>query len=48
MDDQTFFSKFDSLVLPYLSQKRKDQLVELVLDLENVGNVNALMKLLAA
>jgi 2-methylcitrate dehydratase len=47
MDDQTFFTKFDSMVLPQLSQKRRDELVELVLDLENLGNVSALMKLLA-
>ena len=47
MDEQTFFAKFDSLVLPHLSQKRRDQLVELVLNLENVEDVSALMKLLA-
>jgi 2-methylcitrate dehydratase len=47
MDDQIFFTKFDSLVLPHLSGKKRDQLVDLVLNLERIKNISVLMKLLA-
>jgi 2-methylcitrate dehydratase len=47
MDDQTFYAKFNSLVRPVLSDKKSDQLVNMVLNLENVEDILDLMKLLA-
>jgi 2-methylcitrate dehydratase len=48
MDEQTFFAKFNSLVLPYISRIKRDQLVDMVMNLEKLKNTAGLTKLLAA
>jgi 2-methylcitrate dehydratase len=47
MDDQTFFAKFDSMVLPAVKKKKRDRIVNTVLNLEKIANTAELMKLLA-
>jgi 2-methylcitrate dehydratase len=47
MDDRTFYAKFDSLVLPVISKKKRDRIVKTVMDLENLKDSAKLVNQLA-
>ena len=46
MDDDTFYAKFDSMVLPQTGQEKRNMIVETILNLENLNDVNELTDLL--
>ena len=46
MDDETFYSKFDSMVLPIAGKSKRDRIVGTVLDLEKIKDVRELTGLM--
>jgi 2-methylcitrate dehydratase len=46
MDDETFYSKFDSMVLPITGKSRRDQIVGTILDLEKIKDIGELTRLI--
>jgi len=46
MDNDTLYTKFDSMVLPQTDQEKRDKIIEAILNLENLKNVNELTHLL--
>jgi len=46
MDDDTFYAKFDSMVLPHTGQKKRDRIIELVSQLEDLTDTADLMNVL--
>jgi 2-methylcitrate dehydratase len=47
MDDQTFYAKFDSMVLSAIPPKKRDRIVETIGTLEKLNNTADLMRMLA-
>jgi 2-methylcitrate dehydratase len=47
MDDNTLYSKFDSMVLPETGKEKRDKIVETILNLEKLTDITDLTKLLA-
>ena len=47
MDDDTLMAKFDAMVLPHTGRGKRDQIVELIYDLDNLDDVSYLMELLS-
>jgi len=48
MDDETFFAKFDAMVIPVIGREKRDRLVDTINRLENLKDVNMLTSLLVA
>ena len=46
MDDNTLYAKFDSMVIPQTGQKKRDQIVDTIWNLENLEDINTLTDLL--
>jgi len=46
MDDETFYAKFDSMVLPLVGKDKRDLIIETILDLENLNDVNKFTSIL--
>jgi 2-methylcitrate dehydratase len=46
MDDETFFAKFDSMIMPRVGKERRDKIVDTILHLDTLPDVAALMSLL--
>jgi 2-methylcitrate dehydratase len=47
MDDDTFFSKFDSMVLPQTGKVKRDQIVDTINNLEKIEDMATFAQLLA-
>jgi len=47
MDDYTLYAKFDSMVLPETGKKKRDKIVNTILNLEKLTDINDFTKLLA-
>jgi len=48
MDDETFFAKFDAMVIPVTGREKRDKLVDTINHLETIKDVNVLTDLLVA
>jgi len=46
MDDDTLMAKFDAMVLPHTDKKKRDQIVDMVSNLDKLDDVSSLMQLL--
>jgi 2-methylcitrate dehydratase len=46
MDDETFFAKFDAMVIPVIGREKRDRLVDIINRLETLKDVNMLTRLL--
>ena len=47
MDDDTLYSKFDSMVLPEAGKEKRDKIVDAILNLEQLDDINEFTNLLA-
>ena len=47
MDDDTLYSKFDSMVLPETGKEKRDKIVEAILNLEKLDDISDFTNLLA-